>query len=85
MFLDFYAGGVGGIDQVWFYDRGIACGLTDLIEAHKWFNLAAMSGDDRGPAARAELAMEMSAREIAEAQRRARAFMAAQTQTKMAA
>lgn len=78
MFLDFYAGGVGGIDQLCFYDRGIACGLTDLVEAHKWFNLAAMTGDDRAPAARSEIAMEMSGREVAEAQRRARAFIASQ-------
>lgn len=76
MFLDFYAGGVGGTDQLCFYDRGIACGLSDLIEAHKWFNLAAMSGDDRAASARAEIAMEMSAREVVEAQRRARAFIA---------
>ena len=79
MFLDFYAGGVGGTDQLCFYDRGIACGLSDLIEAHKWFNLAAMSGDDRAPAARAEIAIEMSAREVVEAQRRARAFIAQNT------
>ena len=79
MFLDFYAGGVGGTDQLCFYDRGIACGLSDLIEAHKWFNLAAMSGDDRAAAARAEIAMEMSAREVVEAQRRARAFIAQNT------
>ena len=79
MFLDFYAGGVGGADQLCFYDRGIACGLSDLIEAHKWFNLAAMSGDDRAVAARAEIAMEMTAREVVEAQRRARAFIASQT------
>lgn len=79
MFLDFYAGGVGGTDQLCFYDRGIACGLSDLIEAHKWFNLAAMSGDDRAAAARAEIAMEMTAREVVEAQRRARAFIAQNT------
>ena len=79
MFLDFYAGGVGGADQLCFYDRGIACGLSDLIEAHKWFNLAAMSGDDRAVTARAEIAMEMTAREVVEAQRRARAFIASET------
>jgi len=79
MFLDFYAGGVGGTDQLCFYDRGIACGLSDLIEAHKWFNLAAMLGDDRAAAARAEIAVEMTAREVVEAQRRARAFIAENT------
>ena len=79
MFLDFYAGSVGGADQLCFYDRGVACGLADLVEAHKWFNLAAMTGDDRAASARAEIAMEMSAREVVEAQRRARAFIASQT------
>jgi len=34
-----------------------------------------LSGDVRGAAARADLAREMNAREIAEAQRRARTFV----------
>lgn len=50
---------------------------VDLIEAHKWFNLAALSGDRRAQANRAEVAAEMSAFEIAEAQRQARAWLAA--------
>jgi TPR repeat protein len=48
----------------------------DLVEAHKWFNLAALSGSDRGQECRAEIAMEMTAREIAEAQRGARSWLA---------
>jgi len=48
---------------------------VDLIEAHKWFNLAALSGSSRGQECRAEIAMEMTAREIAEAQRQARAWL----------
>jgi uncharacterized protein len=48
---------------------------VDLIEAHKWFNLAAMRGDERSQEYRAEVADEMSAREIAEAQRQARAWL----------
>jgi uncharacterized protein len=48
---------------------------VNLIEAHKWFNLAAMTGDERSQECRAEVADEMSAREIAEAQRQARAWM----------
>jgi hypothetical protein len=48
---------------------------VDLIEAHKWFNLAALSGCTRGQQCRAEIAIEMSAREIAEAQRQARAWL----------
>lgn len=50
---------------------------VDLVEAHKWFNLAALSGDRRAQADRAEVAAEMSAWEIAEAQRQARAWLAA--------
>lgn len=48
----------------------------DFIEAHKWFNLAAVSGNIRAQQCRAEIADEMSAREIAEAQRQARAWLA---------
>lgn len=49
----------------------------DLVEAHKWFNLAALSGCTEAQTCRAEIAEEMSAREIAEAQRGARAWLAA--------
>ncbi len=48
---------------------------VDLIEAHKWFNLAALSGSTRGQECRAEIALEMTAREIADAQRQARAWL----------
>ena len=51
------------------------CGV-DLIEAHKWFNLAALNGCTRGQACRAEISVEMTAREIAEAQKAARAWLA---------
>lgn len=65
------------------YDLGIAFSSgtggveIDLIEAHKWFNLAAVAGSEDGQALRAEVAEEMTAREIAEAQRRARAWLSA--------
>lgn len=49
---------------------------VDLIEAHKWFNLAALNGCTRGQACRAEISVEMTAREIAEAQKAARAWLA---------
>ena len=42
----------------------------DFVAAHKWFNLAAK-------AHRAEIALEMSAAQIAEAQRAARAWLLA--------
>jgi uncharacterized protein len=45
------------------------------IEAHKWFNLAAMKGSDKAKSYRLELAREMSASEVAEAQRQARALL----------
>ncbi|MEJ7927526.1 SEL1-like repeat protein [Sphingobium sp. AN641] len=65
------------------FELGVAysCGTggvtIDLIEAHKWFNLAALGGSEEGQALRAEIAEEMTAREIAEAQRQARAWIAA--------
>jgi uncharacterized protein len=65
------------------YDLGIAyssgsAGIEiDLVQAHKWFNLAALNGDDRAPGCRAEIAWDMTAREIAEAQRQARAWLGA--------
>lgn len=85
MFIEFNDGGSGGLSRVpaseaiSFYERGFACArlsdAMDLVEAHKWFNLAAMSGDERGAAARTDIALDMTPREIAEAQRRARAFV----------
>ena len=59
------------------YSTGAEGTEVDLIEAHKWFNLAALNGDLRGQESRAELADYMSAREIAEAQRQARAWLSA--------
>lgn len=57
------------------YSSGTNGVLADLVEAHKWFNLAAVWGDTRGHEARVEISDEMSAREIAEAQRQARAWL----------
>ena len=58
--------------------NGVEC---DLIEAHKWFNLAAVAGHEDAPACRAEVSDEMTAREIAEAQRRAREWLKATRDT----
>jgi uncharacterized protein len=57
-----YSSGAGGLD-------------VDLVEAHKWFNLSALAGSSRGQQCRAEISEDMSAREIAEAQRQARAWL----------
>ena len=48
----------------------------DLIEAHKWFNIAASRGHEEAGFCRADISDEMTAREIAEAQRRARQWLA---------
>jgi TPR repeat protein len=61
------------------YSTGSSGIDVDLVEAHKWFNLAALNGSHRGQECRAEIAEEMTAREIAEAQRQARAWLAQTT------
>ena len=71
----------GNVDAL--FDLGVAYSTgrsgtgVDLVEAHKWFNLAALNGCTRGQQCRAEISVEMTAREIAEAQRQARAWLAA--------
>lgn len=62
------------------YSTGRGGAPVDLVEAHKWFNLAALSGCTRGQQCRAEIAIEMTAREIAEAQRQARAWLGSHQQ-----
>ena len=57
------------------YSTGTAGTQIDLIEAHKWFNLAALNGSRLAQQSRADIADEMTAREIAEAQRQARAWL----------
>ena len=47
----------------------------DFIQAHKWFNLAAIRGVSRAQVDRCELAQDMSRRQIAEAQRQAREWL----------
>ncbi len=47
----------------------------DYIEAHKWFNLAAMKGNIEARTWRSELAQEMTSAQVAEAQRQAREWL----------
>ena len=56
------------------YSTGDGCQM-DYIEAHKWFNLAAMKGNNDARTWRSELAREMSPEEVAEAQRQAREWL----------
>lgn len=51
-------------------DRG-----ADYIEAHKWFNLAAMMGSQPAKAYREEIKLEMSADDVTLAQRAARGWL----------
>jgi len=66
-----YSTGSGGVD-------------VDLIEAHKWFNLAALNGSELAVMCRADISDDMTAREIAEAQRQARAWLQATDQRRAA-
>ena len=70
------------IDDLMARGIGAAVGLgraPDRIEAHCWFNIAASRGSRHAMRLRQELAQEMSADEIAHAQRRARAYLAPKT------
>ncbi len=72
---------INGIDETYF-QLGIASsngrdGAPDLIAAHKWFNLAAVSGNADAARYRQELAAEMSAAQVAQAQRAAREWIRA--------
>ncbi|WAT17339.1 hypothetical protein OZN62_10430 [Aurantiacibacter sp. MUD11] len=64
-----------------YYDLGVAYSTgshgvdCDLIEAHKWFNLAAAKGHEAAAWCRADVSDEMTAVEIADAQRRAREWL----------
>ncbi|ATY33214.1 SEL1-like repeat protein [Sphingomonas psychrotolerans] len=57
-----YSSGAEGVD-------------VDLVEAHKWFNIAAVSGSERAAECRAEISEDMTAREITDAQKAARAWL----------
>ncbi len=64
------------------YDLGILYSTgqgvdMNYIEAHKWFNLAAMRGNASARDWRSELAKEMTSEDIAEAQKQAREWLQA--------
>jgi TPR repeat protein len=59
---------------------GMECSIggevpTDLVSAHKWFNLAAMRGNEDAIRLRREIAAQMSNAEIGAAQRAARDYI----------
>lgn len=49
---------------------------TDLVAAHKWFNLAALKGIADAREKRAEISAEIGPMGVAEAQKQARAWLA---------
>ena len=48
---------------------------ADLVAAHKWFNIAAVKGNREAALYRQEVAREMTAAAVAEAQRAAREWL----------
>ncbi len=50
-------------------------GAIDLVQAHMWFNLAAVRGSEAAKECRRELADQMSKDEVALAQKRAREWL----------
>jgi TPR repeat protein len=48
---------------------------ANLVEAHKWFNLAALKGSESARQYRCEISREMSSADVAEAQRQARDWL----------
>ena len=62
------------------FERGLywasgRSGVVNLVAAHKWFNLAAIRGVPEAATYRQEVAREMSAADVAEAQRAAREWL----------
>ncbi len=63
-----------------FFDLGMKYSIgrdvePNMVTAHKWFNLAALSGSDRAKEYRREISREMSNVEISEAQKLARQWI----------
>lgn len=61
------------------YSAGVD-GAVDLVQAHKWFNIAAMRGHRDAPQVRREVAEQMSDSDIGCAQRAARDWLKANPQ-----
>lgn len=70
----------GCFERGMIYSAGAGVAI-DLVEAHKWFNIAAMRGHRDGVRLRREIAEQMSDSEIGRAQRAARDWLKAHPQT----
>jgi hypothetical protein len=67
-----------GLGMVYSSGAGVA---VDLVQAHKWFNIAAMRGHQQAAQLRREVAEQMSDSEIGCAQRAARDWLKAHPET----
>ena len=56
------------------YSAGVDV-AQNLVEAHKWFNLAAIRGNSTAASYRQEVAREMNSADVAAAQRAAREWL----------
>jgi hypothetical protein len=65
--------GQNAVNAESFFELGLS--TSDLVAAHKWFNLAAMKGNQEAARYRQEIAAEMSGPQVAEAQRAAREWL----------
>ena len=72
--------GLGAVSADMFYELGMMYSTgssvpTDLVSAHKWFNIASMRGNTDAIRLRREIAADMTEEEIAVAQRAARDWL----------
>jgi len=77
-FVDFHPAGGASADAL--YELGLVYALgrdvsCDLVEAHKWFNIAAMRGNRDARRMRAEIAEDMDRADLMKAQRLAREWL----------
>jgi TPR repeat protein len=71
-----------GLGMVYSSGAGVA---VDLVQAHKWFNIAAMRGHRQAAQLRREVAEQMSDSEIGLAQRAARGWLKAHPEAPVSA
>lgn len=70
-----FAAGSDGLFELGLQFSTGRAGVVDLVEAHKWFNLAAVRGNKEAMQYRRELSLGMTKAEIAKAQRLAREWL----------
>ena len=83
--VEIAAGGIEPVDAEDCFSMGMVfssgAGVPiDLVQAHKWFNIAAMRGHKDAAQLRREIAEQMSDSEIGSAQRAARDWLKAHPQ-----